>query len=118
MLLLRDADVTEERFKTSTTSQPEDHSLVYVSGSCSWFYGSIGSPSPDHREQGLGYRALFEADEEGGYVATIPALEGCTTEGDTLDEAYEYLRDALDGWMQVAREKGLEIPQPDIKMIP
>jgi len=57
--------------------------------------------------------AVIHDDPEGGYVALIPSLPGCVTEGETIDDAYRYLADALDGWMQVAIEFNLNIPEPD-----
>ena len=41
------------------------------------------------------YRATFEVDEDGRYVAECPAIEGCYTEGRTIDEAVEMMKDAL-----------------------
>ena len=44
------------------------------------------------------YTVLFEPAEEGGYVATCPALPGLVTEGDTLDEVRVMVRDAIKGF--------------------
>jgi antitoxin HicB len=41
------------------------------------------------------YTVLFEPAEEGGFVATCPALPGLVTEGDTLDEAREMAKDGI-----------------------
>lgn len=42
------------------------------------------------------YTILLTADpEEGGYTVTVPALPGCITEGDTLEEALENAKDAI-----------------------
>jgi predicted RNase H-like HicB family nuclease len=40
-------------------------------------------------------RVVFEPSEEGGYTAHVPALPGCISEGDTLDEARENVREAI-----------------------
>lgn len=85
---------------------------TFSSGSSNWVYGWISSPLPEHRKKSLGYRVIFE-NEEDGCVATIPSLKGCVTEGDTIEEAYNYLHDAIEGWFQVAMEKNLELPEPD-----
>jgi len=47
-----------------------------------------------------------EADG-GGYSASIPALPGCHTQGETLDEVRANLREAAEGWLAVAHEDGL-----------
>lgn len=39
--------------------------------------------------------------EEGGYWAEVPALPGCATEGDTMDELMANLRDAIEGCLSV-----------------
>ena len=43
----------------------------------------------------------------GGYSASIPALPGCHTQGETLDEVRANLREAADGWLAVAHDDGL-----------
>ncbi|MFL5242716.1 MAG: type II toxin-antitoxin system HicB family antitoxin [Gemmataceae bacterium] len=43
----------------------------------------------------------------GGYSASIPALPGCHTQGETLDEIRANVREAAEGWLAVAHEDGL-----------
>ena len=53
---------------------------------------------------------------EGGYFITVPALPGCTSFGDTMDEAMTMIAEATELWLEVAREEGLPIPaqfEPD-----
>ncbi|MBI1800848.1 MAG: type II toxin-antitoxin system HicB family antitoxin [Chloroflexi bacterium] len=57
------------------------------------------------------YDAVIEPNDEGGYLAEVPAL-ACATEGRTVDEALAMLADAVEGWLAVAHEKGLKIPPP------
>lgn len=38
---------------------------------------------------------MLEEAEEGGFVVTVPALDGCITEGDTLEEALENAKEAI-----------------------
>jgi predicted RNase H-like HicB family nuclease len=45
--------------------------------------------------------------EAGGYSASILALPGCHTQGETLDEVRANLREAAEGWLAVAHEDGL-----------
>jgi antitoxin HicB len=73
----------------------------------------IPSPIPHHRELGLTYTAVLEEDEDGGFVATVPALRGCISQGDNQEDALAHLRDALEGWIEVAQHRGLNIPAPD-----
>jgi predicted RNase H-like HicB family nuclease len=45
--------------------------------------------------------------EEGGYWAEVPAIPGCATQGETLRELLENLREAVDGCLSV----DVEVPQ-------
>ncbi|AFY82486.1 type II toxin-antitoxin system HicB family antitoxin [Oscillatoria acuminata] len=47
-------------------------------------------------------KAIIHPAEEGGYWAEVPALPGCITEGDTLEEVTQNLQDAVGGWLSVA----------------
>jgi antitoxin HicB len=64
---------------------------------------------------GYRYTVLFEPAEEGGYVATCPALPGLVTEGDTLDEAREMAKDAIRAYLESLHKDGLPIPD-DIRL--
>lgn len=50
--------------------------------------------------------------EEGGYLAEILELPGCITEGDTPEEAYRNLEDAMGGLIAAALDTGRPIPDP------
>jgi predicted RNase H-like HicB family nuclease len=45
--------------------------------------------------------------DAGGYSASIPALPGCHTQGETFDEVRANLREAAEGWLAVAHDDGL-----------
>ena len=53
-----------------------------------------------NKEEEYTYTVLFEPAEEGGYVVTVPALPGCVTQGDTLEEAREMATDAILGYLE------------------
>lgn len=50
-------------------------------------------------------RAIIHPVEEGGYWAEVPALPGCITEGETMDEVTANLKDAIEGWLDVANSR-------------
>ena len=56
------------------------------------------------------YTAIFEPAEEGGYVVTISALNGLTTEGDTLEEARSMAQDAIRCYLESLQKHREEIP--------
>jgi antitoxin HicB len=41
------------------------------------------------------FNVVLERAEEGGYTVTVPALDGCFTEGETVDEALENAKEAI-----------------------
>jgi predicted RNase H-like HicB family nuclease len=49
-------------------------------------------------------KAIIHPAKEGGYWAEVPALPGCITEGDTIEEVVSNLQDAIQGWLEVANE--------------
>ena len=58
------------------------------------------------------YSLLLIPDlEEGGYTVRVPALPGCVTEGDTLEEALDNAREAIQLYLEVVHERGEPIPE-------
>lgn len=59
------------------------------------------------------YSMILEWEPSGGvYVATVPELPGCSTHGGTLEEAVRQGRDALESWVDAAREDDDALPAP------
>jgi antitoxin HicB len=56
-------------------------------------------------------RPLLES-EGGGYLATVPELPGCKSDGATPQEALENVYDAIGCWMEAATEMGRAVPEP------
>ena len=48
---------------------------------------------------------MIEKDETGYYVADVPALPGCVSQGKTLAQAKVNIREAIKGWVEVMNEK-------------
>jgi predicted RNase H-like HicB family nuclease len=48
---------------------------------------------------------VIEKDETGYYVAEVPALPGCVSQGRTLAEAKANIKEAIEGWLEVVNEK-------------
>jgi predicted RNase H-like HicB family nuclease len=46
-------------------------------------------------------KAIVHVAEEGGFWAEVPALPGCVTQGETMDEITANLREAVEGWLSV-----------------
>jgi antitoxin HicB len=52
-------------------------------------------------------------DDGGGFLATVPKLPGCMSDGETRKEALENIEDAIKCWIETAQELGRDIPKPD-----
>ncbi|MBD2304092.1 type II toxin-antitoxin system HicB family antitoxin [Chroococcidiopsis sp. FACHB-1243] len=53
------------------------------------------------------FQVIFTFDSEyQGYVAEVPVLPGCVTQGKTLDEAVENIKDAVRGYLHVQAKHG------------
>jgi antitoxin HicB len=50
--------------------------------------------------------------ENQGWVARVIELPGCITQGDNFEELGEMIQDAMRGWIEVAMEDGMQIPEP------
>lgn len=48
---------------------------------------------------------VIEKDEAGYYVAEVPALQGCLSQGKTYEEAITNIKEAIEGWLEVMESK-------------
>jgi predicted RNase H-like HicB family nuclease len=55
---------------------------------------------------------LFWSEEDGAWVADVPDLQSCSAFGDTPAEALAEVEKAMEGWLAVAQDDGLAIPEP------
>lgn len=44
----------------------------------------------------LNFKAIVEQDEDGVFVASVPAIPGCHTQGDTYEEALKNINEAIE----------------------
>jgi predicted RNase H-like HicB family nuclease len=56
------------------------------------------------------YRIIIEQDEDGVYIASCPALKGCYSQGDTIEEAIENIKDAIKLHIEARKIIGEPIP--------
>ncbi len=56
------------------------------------------------------FTIVVERDEDGVYVASCPAIQGCYTQGDTYEEAVENLKDAITLHIEARRQVGEPVP--------
>ena len=66
------------------------------------------------------YAVLIEhllPEDGGGYLATVPDLPGCMSDGETREAAARNVADAITAWVEEARALGRAIPAPSRHLI-
>jgi predicted RNase H-like HicB family nuclease len=58
----------------------------------------------------LEFDVVIAAAAEGGYNVVVPELPSVATQGETIKEARENAQEAIEGYLAVMREDGLDIP--------
>jgi predicted RNase H-like HicB family nuclease len=56
------------------------------------------------------YRVLIEQDEDGVFVAEVPALPGCLSQGQTRDEALQNIREAIAVYLESLKAHDEPVP--------
>jgi predicted RNase H-like HicB family nuclease len=56
------------------------------------------------------YTVVLQRESDGGYVATVPALPGCVSQGDTRAEVLKNIEEAIELYLEDVRDAGEVIP--------
>lgn len=64
------------------------------------------------------YTLVLEREADGGYHVFCPALPGCHSQGDTVDEAVENAREAVELYIESLRAHNEPLPTEDILIKP
>ena len=64
------------------------------------------------------YTVILEREQDGGFHAFCPALKGCHSQGDSLDEAVANIREAIEAYLQSLEAHGDPIPREDLLFKP
>jgi len=63
--------------------------------------------------EALSYRVLLRKEPEGGYTVVVPSLPGCVTYGDTVEEAIEMAKEAIELYIESLKAHGEEVPSEE-----
>ena len=58
----------------------------------------------------LNYRILLREEDEGGYTVLVPSLPGCVTYGETMEEAVNMAKEAIELYLESLYQHGETIP--------
>jgi predicted RNase H-like HicB family nuclease len=64
------------------------------------------------------FTVIFEKENEGGYHVFCPALPGCHTQSETVEEGIVNIREAIQLYVRSLIEDGLPVPEEDIFIKP
>jgi len=63
--------------------------------------------------EALSYRVLLRKEPQGGYTVVVPSLPGCVTYGDTVEEAIEMAKEAIELYIESLKAHGEEVPSEE-----
>ena len=59
----------------------------------------------------LNYKVILEKDSTGGYVAICPSFQGCYSQGETIEEALDNIKEAIELCIEDLESQGVPIPE-------
>ncbi len=57
------------------------------------------------------YLIIVHPDEDGGFWTEVPSLPGCGSQGETVEEAVEMTKDAIQAYLESLRKHGESVPE-------
>ena len=63
------------------------------------------------KDKSVSYSVIYEEAPEGGYVAFVPTLPGCHSQGETVEEAEKNVHEAIELYLESLETHGEEIPE-------
>jgi len=64
----------------------------------------------------MNFKVVIHPEPDGGYWGEVPALTGCYSQGETIDELKDNIREAIAGVLDVLKEQGQE-PDANIQIL-
>lgn len=58
------------------------------------------------------FEVVLQPEEGGGYSVTVPRLPGCTSQGETREEALAMIKEAIEGYLESLEDHGDPVPGP------
>ena len=63
------------------------------------------------------FHVLIERDEDGMYVGKVPELQGCLSQGDSLDDLMKNIREAIELCLEVRSGDKEEVEEEQVKFV-
>ena len=62
-------------------------------------------------------RIIYWSKDDEAFIVEVPELPGCMADGVTAREALENAEIVIKEWIEVAKERGMEVPEPKGKLM-
>ena len=63
------------------------------------------------------FKVILEPDETGGYIVICPSIPGCYSQGETVQEAMDNIREAIELCLEDIIAEGAHIPDPSHSLV-
>ena len=63
------------------------------------------------------YTVIIHNAEEGGYWAEVPSLEGCFSQGETVEETIANIREAIQAHITALKKEGIKLPKDQVMIL-
>ncbi len=63
------------------------------------------------------YTVVLHNAEEGGYWAEVPALDGCFSQGETVEETIANVKEAIEAHIIALKDEGMQLPKDQIMIL-
>ena len=60
---------------------------------------------------------IYWSKDDEAYIAEVPELSGCMSDGETYSEALESVQQIINEWIETAQQMGRQIPEPKGKLM-
>ncbi|EXL03881.1 type II toxin-antitoxin system HicB family antitoxin [Brucella anthropi] len=60
----------------------------------------------------MSFAPILSREGNDGFIARVPDLPGCMSDGDTPEEAVRNAYDAIEAWIEAAEDHGRKVPPP------
>lgn len=62
-------------------------------------------------------RIIYWSEDDNAFLVEVPELPGCMADGETVGDAIANAEVVIREWLEVAKERGQEIPEPKGKLV-
>lgn len=63
------------------------------------------------------YTVILHSSEEGGYWAEVPSLEGCFSQGETVEETMANIKEAIQTHIEALNKEGIQLPKDQLMIL-